>query len=66
MKIRVMFKRIVQPPIDTPASIDCLSEVFEISDTLARFLTGKDRRGCGVSFDVAGVEVIEETDQEQL
>jgi len=60
MKIRIMFKRVVQPPIDTPAMIDYYSEVFEATDVLGRFLEGKDCNGCAIGKDVVGMEIEKE------
>uniref|UniRef100_A0A6M3IQT5 Uncharacterized protein n=1 Tax=viral metagenome TaxID=1070528 RepID=A0A6M3IQT5_9ZZZZ len=58
MKIRIMLKRIVQPPIETQAGVDYHSFIFDVVDqTTLNFLTGADCRGCGVSIDVIGVEI---------
>ena len=56
MKVRIMLKRIVQPPIETVAGIDYHSIEIELDEVASRFISGADCGGCGVSIDVVGIE----------
>lgn len=56
MKIRIMLKRIVQPPIETTAGIDYRSFEIQVDDITQRFIEGVDCGGCGISIDVVGIE----------
>jgi hypothetical protein len=58
MKIRLMLQRTVQPPIDTPASKDYKSFVFDVlQQEVLDYLNGMDCQGCGVSIDCVGIEI---------
>ena len=56
MKVRIMLKRIVQPPIETTAGIDYHSIEIEVDEITERFIKGADCSGCGVSIGVVGIE----------
>lgn len=60
MKVRIMFRRTVQPPFETLAVTDFRSQVIEVNDIIGRFLNGADCGGCGISIGVAGIEIVDE------
>ena len=58
MKVRIMLKRLVQPPIDTSAQPDNKSFVIDIlQQDILDYLNGMDCQGCGVSIECVGFEI---------
>lgn len=58
--LRIILKRTVQPPIDTPASIEFKTVDVEVPPVLHDWMTGKDVSGCAVSAVAIGSENIKE------
>ena len=61
MILKIMLKRNIQPPIDTSASVDYKSFVITPEQSVIDYINGIDNKGCGVSIDVAGIEILERT-----
>jgi len=60
MKIRIIFKRNIQPPIDTPAGIEHKTLEFYVGEEWENWLTGKDCESCSVWSTAVGYEIIKD------
>ena len=59
MKLRLIIKRTVQPPIDSSASVDFRTIDVDVDAVTERFMRGADCNGCAVSANVIGSEILD-------
>ena len=66
MKIRIIFRRNIQPPIDTPAGVEYKTLEFYLGEEWENWLKGNDCQSCNVWATAIGSEIIKEENDERV